>query len=200
MLTRNNKSSLLGDKIRQTRKDRNISLTQLSRGTTLSMTFLSRLECNKANISVDNLRKIAEFLDVSMVRLFEVEEDQHLGIVTRKGQGTRLRISRSNTYTESLIRKSSSNIQATLYVNPPGDGRKTQVSHKGEEFIYVIKGEVLFFLGKEKYHLEEGDSIYFRSEITHSWVNNGKKESKILSCNSPQAWEFQEKKFYRKED
>jgi mannose-6-phosphate isomerase-like protein (cupin superfamily) len=164
-----------------------MSLTQLSAGTGLSLTFLSRLEGNKVNISIDNLRKITGFLDIPMVRLFEVDENRQLGTVTRKGEGTRLKIIRSSAYSESLIRKSNSNIQATLYINPPGEGRRTPVSHHGEEFIYVITGEILIFLGKEKHHLKAGDSIHFRSEVMHSWVNPGKKVSRVISFNSPQA-------------
>ena len=187
MKSQKNKSLPLGDRIRQARRERNMSLTQLSAGTGLSLTFLSRLEGNKVNISIDNLRKITEFLDISMVRLFEVEENRQLGTVTRKGEGARLKIIRSSAYSESLIRNSSSNIQATLYVNPPGEGRRTPVSHYGEEFLYVITGEILIFLGKEKHHLKAGDSIHFRSEVMHSWVNPGKKVSEFISFNSPQA-------------
>jgi quercetin dioxygenase-like cupin family protein len=164
-----------------------MSLTELSRGAGLSLTFLSRLEGNKVNVSIDNLRKITEFLDIPMVRLFEADENRQLGTITRKGEGTRLKIMRSSAYSESLIRKSNSNIQATLYINPPGGGRRTPVSHYGEEFIYVITGEILFRLGKEKHHLMAGDSIHFRSEIMHSWVNPGEIESKAISFNSPQA-------------
>lgn len=188
MAAQNDRFLSLGEKIRQVRTERKISLTELSGGTGLSLAFLSRLERNNVNISVENLKKIAGFLDISMVQLFEVEENQHLGVVTRKGEGTRLRISRSNVYSESLIQKSNSNLQATLYINPPGEGRITAASHKGEEFVYVIQGEVIFYLGKEKYHLKEGDGLLFRSETLHSWVNPGKRESKIISFNSPQAW------------
>ena len=140
------------------------------------------------NISVDNLRRIAGFLDVTMVRFFEEDERPFKGIVTRKGQGQRLEIEGSTTKSESLIRKSSSNIQATLYSNPPGEGRKFPFSHPGEEFVYVIEGEVLFKLDDQELILKEKDSMYYRSEVNHSWTNPGKKRSVLLIFNSPQAW------------
>jgi len=99
-----------------------------------------------------------------------------------------LEIEGSTAHSESLIRKSNSNIQATLYRNPPGEGRKFPFSHGGEEFVYVIKGEVLFSLNNQECHLEEGDSMYYRSELNHSWVNPGEEESVILVFNSPQVW------------
>ena len=154
----------------------------------MSIAFLSRLESDKVNISVDNLRKIADFLDESMVYFFETKEDPSLGVVTRKGQGARLKIGQSGAYSDSLIRKGNSSIQATLYVNPPGEGRKKPFFHPGEEFVYIITGEVLFTLGKEKHTLKKGDSMYYRSEIAHSFVSTGKGESILLIFNSPQVW------------
>ena len=178
----------LGRNIRNARNERRISLEQLSHGTNLSTSFLSQLERGIVNISVDNLRRIANFLDVTMVTLFEANDPHMLGLVIRKGGGQRLGIQRSTSRSESLILKSNSNIQATLYTNPPGEGRKLAFSHSGEEFVYVIRGEVLFSLNNQEYHLKEGDSMYYRSEINHSWINPGKKENVILIFNSPQVW------------
>jgi len=177
-----------GKRIREARKERNISLEQLSRATKLTPSFLSQLERGKVNVSVDNLRKIADFLDVRMVRFFDEDENSIRGMVTRKGQGVELRIEGTTAHSESLIRKSNSNIQATLYRNPPGEGRKSPFSHHGEEFVYVIKGEVLFYLNNMEYHLKEGDSLYYRSGLNHSWMNPCKEESVIIIFNSPQVW------------
>jgi len=187
-LTKTNDCPSLGKRIREARKERNISLEQLSKGTTLTASFLSQLERDKVNVSVDNLRKIADFLDVRMARFFDIDEGRMHGMVIRKGQGVGLKIEGSTAYSESLIRKSTSNIQATLYRNPPGEGRKFPFSHGGEEFVYVVKGEVLFSLNKEEYHLKEGDSMYYRSELNHSWMNPGEEDSVIIIFNSPQVW------------
>jgi len=179
---------LLGQNIRTARRERNISLKQMSRGTKLSVSFLSQLERGKANISVDNLRKIATFFDVTMVQLIDTDEQPLQGLVTRKGDGQFLGLEGTTATSESLIKKSNSNIQVTLYTNPPGEGRKIPFSHQGEELVYVIKGEVLFFLNDQKYHLKTGDSMYYRSEANHSWVNPGNDDCLIIIFNSPQAW------------
>ena len=80
-------NSQLGANIRNTRKAKKISLEQLAAGTDLSISFLSQLERGKVNISVENLWKITQFLNISMVRLFEGHSEQRLGSVTRKGRG-----------------------------------------------------------------------------------------------------------------
>ena len=179
---------MLGANIRRARKRRKTSLEQLAGITGLSTSFLSQLERGIVNISVDNLRKIAKSLDLQMVDLFEVEGGQNLGIVTRQGGGMVLDLEDSRTYCESLIRKGSANIQSTLYINPSKDGRRQPNSHSGEEFVYVVKGEVIYTLNNQEYHLKEGDSMYYRSEALHSWVNPGEEDSVMIIFNTPAFW------------
>lgn len=183
-----NYNSVLGANIRAARKEKKISLEQLASGTDLSVSFLSQFERGKVNISVENLWKITKFLDVTMVRLFESDEAQKLGTVTRKGDGVVLELEDSTAYCESLVRKSSAKLQATLYVNPPGQGRKVASSHIGEELVYVIRGEVIYYLNDQEYHLREGDLMYYRSETLHRWHNPGKWENVIFIVNSPPNW------------
>jgi len=40
-------------------------------------------------------------------------------------------------------------------------------SHEGEEFIFVISGEVKIIYGKESYILQKGESIYYDSIVDH---------------------------------
>ena len=180
---------LIGKNIREARKERRISLEQMARGTNLSISFLSQLETGKVNVSVDNIRKIATFLDVKMIRFFGADDDEpRLGLVTRKGEGIHLELEGTTAYCESLIRKGNLNLQATVFINPPGEGRKVPNSHVGEEFIYVIMGEVLVFLNDQEYHLQEGDSIHYRSETMHSWENPGRWQNVLIVVNTPQNW------------
>ena len=179
---------LLGANIRRARKGGGVSLKELALGTGLSTSFLSQLERGKVNVSVDNLRKVADFLGMAMVSLFEVETGRRLGLVTRRGQGMALEVEGSTARSESLIRQGRANIQATLYTNPPGQGRMSPASHNGEEFVHVIKGRVVYSLNDQTYRLEEGDSMYYRSEALHSWYNPGEEESVIIIFNTPANW------------
>ena len=178
----------LGANIRKARKRRKMSLEQLANETSLSTGFISQLERGIVNVSVDNLRKIARSLGLKMVDLFEVEGNHNLGAVTRKGEGIVLRVEDSDTHCESLILEGSPNIQATLYINPPGDGRVAPSSHLGEEFVFIVKGGVVYTLNDQQYHLEEGDSMYYRSEALHSWINPGDQESVMVIINTPPFW------------
>ncbi len=53
-------------------------------------------------------------------------------------------------------------------------------SHEGEEFIYVLEGEIEIEYGKEKYVVKTGDSIFYDSVVPHHLHSTGDK-SKILA-------------------
>jgi mannose-6-phosphate isomerase-like protein (cupin superfamily) len=58
--------------------------------------------------------------------------------------------------------------------------------HEGEEFFYVLEGEIKFFYGDKEYLLKEGDCLYFDSSIPHRGEGIGKKPAKALAviCSS----------------
>ena len=54
-------------------------------------------------------------------------------------------------------------------------------THEGEEFIYVLEGEVEIIYGKDKYELKQGDSIYYESIVAHHVHSHGESKAKILA-------------------
>ncbi|MFO7783043.1 MAG: cupin domain-containing protein [Thermodesulfobacteriota bacterium] len=91
-------------------------------------------------------------------------------------------------HSHGIYSKSNVNLQATLYVNPPGEGRKVPMAHVGDELVHVIRGEVLFYLNDQECRLEEGGLMHCRSEALHSRVNPGRWESVLIIVNTPPNW------------
>ena len=54
-------------------------------------------------------------------------------------------------------------------------------SHEGEEFIYVLDGEIEINYGKEVYNLAKGDSIYLDSIVLHNVHSGSNSSAKILA-------------------
>jgi quercetin dioxygenase-like cupin family protein len=67
----------------------------------------------------------------------------------------------------------------------PDAGSGESYSHEGEEFIYILRGELEIALGGEQYRLKAGDSFYFESATPHRWKNPGRRETFILWVNTP---------------
>ncbi len=66
--------------------------------------------------------------------------------------------------------------------------RKSSMSHRGDEMVYVIRGAVTFHLNDQVYELAEGDLMHYRSEAQHWWYNPGKFESAMIVVNTPPNW------------
>ena len=178
---------LIGERIAALRLEKRLTLGALASATGLGSSFLSKLERGRTSISVDNLRGIAHALSVEIVSFFE-REDSGSATVTRKGRGTLLKIGRTSVYGESLIARQSSALQATLYRTPPSQGRLTGFSHKGEEFVLVLRGRIRYWAGSAEFLLNPGDSVWHRSSEPHGWKNTGKSVAVSLHVNTPPVW------------
>jgi len=66
-------------------------------------------------------------------------------------------------------------------VHPLGCAEIKPSAHEGEEFIYVLKGQIEIIYGKEQYTLNAGDSIYYDSVIPHHVHAAGENEAQILA-------------------
>ncbi|MGL4369037.1 MAG: cupin domain-containing protein, partial [Spirochaetota bacterium] len=54
-------------------------------------------------------------------------------------------------------------------------------SHEGEEFVYVLEGQIEVNYGKETYILSQGDSIYYDSVVSHNVHSCGSAAAKVLA-------------------
>ena len=61
------------------------------------------------------------------------------------------------------------------------EGEKELSSHEGEEFIYVLEGEIEVIYGKDSFKISTGDSIFYDSVVPHHLHATGEKKSKILA-------------------
>ena len=72
-----------------------------------------------------------------------------------------------------------------LFRIAPEAGSGDPYTHEGEEFIYVLRGDLEIAVDGEEYRLKPGDSFYFESRNEHHWKNPGKKETLVLWVNTP---------------
>ena len=66
-------------------------------------------------------------------------------------------------------------------VLPASDKEYEKSSHEGEEFLFVLSGEIELLYGKESYRLAEGDSIYYDSIVAHHVHAAGDAPARILA-------------------
>lgn len=172
----------LGQKIGRLRQERGLTLQEVSDGSGLTPSFLSRLERDKVNISVANLRKLALFFSVQMTYFFEGEDNQQAGQVVRADERVRLSLDDAPVQVYSLL-PANSDIEARLVEAQPGSGQQG-FSSSGAQMVYVVRGQLRYNLGEEEYDLIEGDTLFYREDVAHNWVNVGDSTAYVLTVSN----------------
>lgn len=178
----------IGEKLKKSRNEKGMSLRELATKVELSASFLSQIEQGKASPSIENLKKIANTLDVRVSYLIEDEEDEIKNIhYTKKADIKYLESKGSNTKMALLMPKNKEkNMEPIVYeIGINGESGRDFYSHGGEEFIYILDGELDVYIADKKYKLKEGDSLYFKSQMKHRFKNTSKKEVRALWVVSP---------------
>lgn len=174
--------SAVGSRLRRLRLNAKLSLAAVARATEVSVGFLSALERGQMTASVATLRRLARFYNLNILALFDPSESnpRHVRPPERKileaGSGVRM----------ELLAWGNTVMEPHLFRIPPGAGSGDGYSHEGEEFLFVLRGQLEIILSEEERHLlAEGDSFYFESSTRHHWKNPGKREALILWVNTP---------------
>jgi DNA-binding transcriptional MerR regulator/quercetin dioxygenase-like cupin family protein len=175
------KPGAIGAQLRQLRTRRGLSLAQVAENVGISVGFLSALERSQMSGSVGTLRKLARFYKTNILDFFDAKgvSGRHVRPAERKvleaGDGVRM----------ELLAWGDAVMEPHLFRVAPDAGSGESYSHEGEEFLYVLRGELEITVDGEQYRLKPGDSFYFESTTSHHWKNPGRKETLLLWVNTP---------------
>lgn len=158
----------IGDRIRLMRLNQKRTLQEIADGSELSRSMISKIENNKTIPSVAALVKVAKALGTNISNL--LENDAFLNaIVTTKQKAEENLTTTDKGY--SIYPYGSEyhekKMQPFFFVARKGEVRPHELSHEGEEFIYVISGQMKMKVGEVEYLLKSGDSLYFNSILKH---------------------------------
>ena len=172
----------VGSHLRQLRSKRRLSLAQVARAVGISVGFLSALERSQMSGSVGTLRKLARFYKTNILDFFDAT-----GASTRQVQPEQRKVLEAGpgVRMELLAWGNTAVMEPHLFRVAPEAGSGDSYTHEGEEFLYVLRGELAITLEKKEYRLKKGDSFYFESATPHHWKNPGRAETWVLWVNTP---------------
>jgi len=171
----------LGNKVRKIRKDRGLTLAQLADKVGCSPSYICSIELSKASPSLDTLKKIADSLKVAIVEFFVSAEDRSKPVVIHENERIKINGGRWKTNIYLLVRSTHRKRMEPFYsVFQPGEGPFGLHKHEGEEFGFVIKGELEIHLNDDVYRVKENESFYYSSDIPHGWINPTDKETILI--------------------
>ena len=190
-----------GAAIRAQRKRAGMTLADLSARTGLAVSTLSKLEIGQISLSYDKLSLVSKGLGVDMAQLLNAEpapvdvpaHARGRRVVLRAGEGLRVETrSYDQAYLATeLLNKRCTPMVVELHARSLADFVAEfgdLIRHPGEEFAYVLEGEVEFH--SDLYapvRLGPGDSIYFDSEMGHAYLKATDATTRLVGVCAPRG-------------
>jgi transcriptional regulator with XRE-family HTH domain len=167
----------LGNKIRNLRKQRAMTLQEVSNLTGLSKPLLSQVENNIAAPPIATLIKISTALGVKISHFFQEQNMENRIVVVKKDEryGVKKLSYHDNEpsigYRYESLAYPMVGKQMEPFIAEIEYREENELlfnDHNGEEFLFVISGQVEYRGADQIHLLEKGDSIYFDSSIPHA--------------------------------
>jgi mannose-6-phosphate isomerase-like protein (cupin superfamily) len=145
------------------------------------------LERNQAAPSITTLYAVAEVLGVKVTDFFP-DVTHPAKVVRKEGRGTFKIEGSAIGYSLLTTKFPHGALQAfILNFSPSNQALPTDEyrAHLGEEFIYILDGQLCIWIGDVAYDLSAGDSVYFKSSVKHCLENRTDRPVIAISMITP---------------
>jgi transcriptional regulator with XRE-family HTH domain len=172
----------IGQNIRVLREAAGLTLTAVAKKAALTKSALSKIETGQSSPPIATLLRIAIALNVSLVEFFTAEKAHLPYVLTRKGAGRVVSRdgSRFGYSYEALGLEKSDKIAEPFLLNIKSDDPEGVFHHEGQEFIYMLSGQMSFTINDDELILRAGDSLYFDSTNVHRTRVVGKRPARFI--------------------
>jgi len=184
------KKESLGDRIRKAREMHKLTVPELSRRTGIDEDMLMSVEANSMIPPLGELVKLGKALETRISYFIAPGTDKHVGVVRADQRRETTRhagksIESYGYFYESLApEKADRSMEPFMITLTPSESAR-QSTHDGQEFLFILEGQVMVEVGGHKEHLHPGDAIYYDSTEPHLVKCVGGKEAKMLAVLYP---------------
>ena len=172
-----------GARLKELRIRRGWTLQELSARSALSKPFLSRLESGGRQASIAAALTLSRIFGVSLASLFESTEAETPCTIVRAAEAGEKTV---NGLRYTLLSSGRFfNLQPLRVKVSPSRRGNEHYQHEGEEWIYVLSGQLTLSLAGKTYELEPGDAAHFESRLPHRLIARGDVEAEVLVVAAP---------------
>jgi transcriptional regulator with XRE-family HTH domain len=172
-LTKQAVSIDVGNRLRQLREGRKISMRALAQMSGLSANALSMIERGKTSPSVSTLYRLADALGVPVTDFFSPESSRKKVVFLKADERTRLPFMRGLWEGLGGEQFTGRVMPFMLTLENGASSGPNTVVHTGHEFVFCIRGQLEYQVENHAYTLETGDSLLFAAQLKHRWRNPG---------------------------
>lgn len=172
----------IGKKLKELRLQNDLTLGDLASRSELTKGFLSQVERNLTTPSIATLEDILEALGSSLSEFFREEEEKQVVFQTDD-----FFVDEQEDYTIEWIVPNAQKNQMEPIIMTLHPHKKSHVlsAYQGQEFGYVLKGNVTIVQGGKKYKVKARETFYMDGTTSHYLYNHGSSDARILWITTP---------------
>lgn len=168
----------IGQRIRRLRREAKKTLLEVATEAKLSVGFLSQVERNLTGISISSLVNVANALNVPIGVLIDQPRQQQPD--SHQGSRESYAVDKTSQSYERLSTTFDGSLINAVKVQMMEGYCSEWVAHGGDEFVYVLSGQICYTVGKKDYPLSPGDSIHFDAHRKHRVANVGAGPAELI--------------------
>lgn len=172
----------IGYKIKRLRMKNKLTLEELASRCELTKGFLSQVERDLTSPSIATLSDIVEALGLSLSQFFQ-EETQEKIVFT---QDDYFVDEKEESIIHWIVPNAQKNAMEPILLElMPNQSSQIISPHEGEEFGYVLNGQVYLVMDEEKHLVKKGQTFYIKGSDVHYLLNESKKNATVLWVSHP---------------
>ncbi len=167
-----------GAKLRKLRESKKWSLENLSEATGQSPEFITQVENDEISPSVSFLLRIAGALKVDPGTFLRKEEKTRI-----RDMRTQAMVKRTQNYSYQTLTDSAETDHLhgfMITIEAKQTHKPVAYKHEGEEFIFVLEGDLELTVGNRIHNLKPGESVHFNSDTPHKLKNLSHETTRCL--------------------
>ena len=179
-------STNIGERIKQLRIMNGLTQEELADRAELSKGFISQLERDLTSPSISTLEDLLQCLGVTVAEFFAETEAEEQIVFGEEDFFEKTDEAEGSTV-EWIIPNAQKNEMEPIRVTlRAGGSTYPDTPHEGEEFGYVLKGEITIHIGKKQYRARRGESFYYTADKTH--YLSSAKGATVLWVSTPPSF------------
>ncbi len=176
----------IGEIINRVRKERRMTLIELSEGSGVALATLSRIENGKMTGTLKSHIKMSEALGLALTDLYKDLPSSKKSVEIKPKEAARnlsIHDKRSSAIMLAANVQDKKMMPLLIVISKGGQTNTEKAAYRAEKFVYILEGKIEANIGEEKFALGVGDTIYFDSSAPHHFKNSGAGEARLISVS-----------------
>ncbi len=176
----------IGERIKDLRLACELTQEELADRCELTKGYISQLENELTSPSIATLIDILSALGTNLKDFFAEDDDEEKLSFNKNEFIEKV----TDGYVLNwLVPNSQKNEMEPIHILlNAGAETDEDFPHEGEEFGYVLKGEIILVVGKRRIKVKKGESFYFTAKKTHKIINKTNKQAELIWVSSPPSF------------